>query len=347
MRKAGVERLSKRKSDKYALESEDEDSSAGSGSESVETTPSKVGFDFHCRCIGVWVSCHRPITVKETEKAENCILRVVQKAAFEKEYSTLKNIDQETFQDTRSLTKTKKSRLRKKSSLYKLDPFIDHQDLIRVGGRLNKADDFDEGFKHPIILPKRSHVTKLIIRHAHERIAHSGQSMTLNQLREKFWIINANATVRSLISKCVKCRRYRCGSLEQRMADLPKCRTTPEPPFMKIYSDQDTNFVGADKELNQALKELDQSGLQDQVSTNFNADIIWRRNPPSASHMGGSWERQIRTIRSILRSLMHDFGHAIKDESLRTLLTEVESIINSRPLTFPPSDPLDLDHITP
>ena len=351
----------------------------------------------------------RPIKVEETEKAEICILRLVQQAAFENEITTLKNINQETFQDTRSLTKTKKCKLKKASSLYKLDPFIDHQDLIRVGGRLKNADDFNENLKHPIILPKKGNVTNLIIRHAHEKMAHAGRGMTLNQLREKFWIINANTAVRSLISKCVKCRRYRGTSLDQKMADLPKCRVAQEPPFTycgvdlfgpftikegrkelkrygviftclssravhietttsletdtflnalrrfvarrgpirEVYSDQGTNLVGADTELKQALKELDQPRLQEQVLTKFNADIIWKRNPPSASHMGGAWERQIRTIRSILKSLMHEFGHAINDESLRTLLTEVESIVNSRPLTFPSSDPQDLDPLTP
>ena len=63
--------------------------------------------------------------------------------------------------------------------------------------------------------------------------------------------------------------------------------------------------------------------------------------------MGGVWERQVRSVRSILSALMRELGHTLDDESFRTLLTEVECIINSRPLTVPTSDPEDLDPLTP
>lgn len=56
-------------------------------------------------------------------------------------------------------------------------------------------------------------------------------------------------------------------------------------------------------------------------------------NVPSASHMGGAWEGQIRTVRNVLTSLLHDHGRQLDDESLQTLMIEAESIVNSRPLT--------------
>ena len=56
-------------------------------------------------------------------------------------------------------------------------------------------------------------------------------------------------------------------------------------------------------------------------------------NVPAASHMGGVWERQIRTVRSVLFSLLASNGSQLDDESLRTLMCEVESIVNSQPLT--------------
>ena len=49
--------------------------------------------------------------------------------------------------------------------------------------------------------------------------------------------------------------------------------------------------------------------------------------------MGGVWERQIRSIRTILTALMKDHSTMLNDESLRTLMAETEAIINSRPLT--------------
>ena len=44
---------------------------------------------------------------------------------------------------------------------------------------------------------------------------------------------------------------------------------------------------------------------------------------------------------------MRDHGRNLDDESFRTLMAEVECVINSRPLTTPSSDPGDLDPLTP
>jgi len=48
--------------------------------------------------------------------------------------------------------------------LYRLDPFLDWDRLVRVGGRLSKSEEFSEGFKHPVILAKKSFIMDLIIR---------------------------------------------------------------------------------------------------------------------------------------------------------------------------------------
>ena len=61
--------------------------------------------------------------------------------------------------------------------------------------------------------------------------------------------------------------------------------------------------------------------------------IRWHKNPPLASHMGGVWEQQIRSARAILGSLLKTHGECLDDESLLTVMTEVEGILNSRPLT--------------
>ncbi|XP_073671819.1 uncharacterized protein [Paramisgurnus dabryanus] len=56
-------------------------------------------------------------------------------------------------------------------------------------------------------------------------------------------------------------------------------------------------------------------------------------NIPSSSHMGGVWERQIRTIRSVLTAIFDQSGKRLDSASLRTFLYEVTTIINSRPMT--------------
>ncbi|CAB3991460.1 OTU domain-containing [Paramuricea clavata] len=115
-------------------------------------------------------------------------------------------------------------------------------------------------------------------------------------------------------------------------------------PVREIRSDRAANLIGAAKDLKDALKEMDNAKINEYLCRHSDADWVvrWKPNPPAASHMGGVWERQIRTVRTILTSLMKEFGHVLNDESFRTLLTEAECIVNSRPLTFPSSDPTDL-----
>ena len=76
--------------------------------------------------------------------------------------------------------------------------------------------------------------------------------------------------------------------------------------------------------------------------------IEFRMNVPSASHIGGVWERQIRSARPILLVLLEQCGTQLDDESLRTFMNETANIINSRPLTVDNlSDPLSPRPLTP
>ena len=110
----------------------------------------------------------------------------------------------------------------------------------------------------------------------------------------------------------------------------------------EIRSDNGSNFVGADRELRNALKEWNQAQIAKFLSQK---EIKWSFNPPTASHMGGIWERQIRSIRRILATLLKQ--QHLDDECLSTLMCTVESIINSRPLTTVSDDHRDLEPITP
>lgn len=64
------------------------------------------------------------------------------------------------------------------SSLYKLDPFMDFG-ILRVGGRTGKMAMTIE-VKHPMILPKHFHVSKLILSHIHQQVDHSGRGHMLS-----------------------------------------------------------------------------------------------------------------------------------------------------------------------
>jgi hypothetical protein len=104
-------------------------------------------------------------------------------------------------------------------------------------------------------------------------------------------------------------------------------------PVRSILSDNGTNFVGAENELKRAWEEMDHTKVKDYLRGVGCDWIEWKRNPPTASHMGGVWERQIRSVRAVLQSLLKTHGHTLNEEALRTLLAEAEAIVNSRPLT--------------
>jgi hypothetical protein len=78
--------------------------------------------------------------------------------------------------------------------------------------------------------------------------------------------------------------------------------------------------------------------------------MAWKKIAPTASHMGGAWERQIGTAKRIFASMMKSSPRLLNNESFCTLMTEVESIVNSRPLTLlnindPESLPLTPNHL--
>ena len=111
---------------------------------------------------------------------------------------------------------------------------------------------------------------------------------------------------------------------------------------IKAYSDNGTNLKGGERELRLSIKELNQSLIEKQLHQN---GIQWHFNPPTASHMGGVWERLIRSTRKLLKSLVNE--QLLKDEALLTVMAEVEQIINDRPLTSLSDDPRDPEPLTP
>ena len=113
------------------------------------------------------------------------------------------------------------------------------------------------------------------------------------------------------------------------------------PPRV-IYSDNGSNFRGAETDVVQALKAWDQERIGREL---LRRDIQWYFNPPAASHQGGVWERLIRSVRKILHAMIGE--HLVNEETLVTFLVEVEKILNSRPITRVSSDPSDLEPLTP
>ena len=314
------------------------------------------------------------LTVEELKNAELSIIKYVQHRHFPYLFPTISSLHAKSKPLPRFMQK--------------LRP-ISVDGVLRVGGRIAQAP-VDDDVKHPIILPRHSHITELVIRQHHVEVGHSGTSHTWASIRRRYWIVKGGAAVRQSIGKCIKCKKRNAVVGKQLMADIPACRLqSDKPPFhsvgidyfgplmvkqgrslvkrygcvftcltmraihieishslstdsflnalrrfiarrgkpAEIHSDNGSNFIGAERILRESLQSLDQRKLNDYCSQ---LEIKWKFNPPYASHMGGAWERMIRSIRKILKSLIET--QTVNDEGLVTLITEVESIINSRPL---------------
>ena len=109
-----------------------------------------------------------------------------------------------------------------------------------------------------------------------------------------------------------------------------------------IWSDNGTNFVGAEKELLGRLKSVDQHRIKSKMSQN---GIFWKFNPPATPHQGGAWERLVQSSKRLFYEILGN--RRLTDEVLSTVFCLVEQFLNARPLVPASSDVTDLEALTP
>lgn len=335
-----------------------------------------------------------PLSVCEIDKARLFWIKHIQQLYFKQEINLL----------------SQDASLPNSSSLTRLTPFIDANQLLRTGGRLQHSN-LSEDSKHLLLLPKQSLLTTLIIKDAHLKTLHGGTQITLTYLRQNYWIVGGRISVRSFIIKCVVCTRYRQKRAQQLMGQLPSQRVTPTirpflnsgvdyagPFFLKTWkgknarqykayiavfvcystsavhlelvtdystdafiaaykrfaarrgicstlsSDCGTNLIGADKELRN-LFTAGSKDLEKLSSLLANDGTQWLFNPPSAPHFGGKWEASVKSVKFHLKRIMGK--QLLTYEEMTTLLTQIEAVLNSRPLSPLSDDPDDLSALTP
>ncbi|XP_044595818.1 uncharacterized protein LOC123272871 [Cotesia glomerata] len=123
-----------------------------------------------------------PLTPSDLERAKLTLIKFTQGQYFTREIHTLQDGDG----------------LPINNCVTKLTPFIDHQGVLRVGGRLKNAL-LDPEEKHPAILPRQSPLTEILIDDSHRKTLHGGTQLTLADLRKSAWIIRGRVSVRSFI----------------------------------------------------------------------------------------------------------------------------------------------------
>ncbi|XP_050390455.1 uncharacterized protein LOC126809746 [Patella vulgata] len=172
-----------------------------------------------------------PLRVNELNKAEIVLLKLVQSEVFSKELETLRSVKQLQNESNRNDFRLRRKYIQKNSTLSKLDPFLDDHNLLRVGGRLGNSR-LSCAEKYPIIMPRKSFVTELLIAHHHELCEHQGRGLTVNELRlNGYWILGCTSAVSEYIHKCVKCRKLRGRCQDQKMSNLPEDRLESTAPF--------------------------------------------------------------------------------------------------------------------
>ncbi|XP_062592781.1 uncharacterized protein LOC134254255 [Saccostrea cucullata] len=139
----------------------------------------------------------------------------------------IRNIPVQHYGDIKSALKEKK----RNNLISQLGLVLDEEGIIRCVGRLKNVQ-LSEGARTPILLPRKNHVTGLIIDYIHKKSFHVGVSQTLSLVRQDYWIPQGRAEVKRILHKCTICKRFDGGPYKMPlMPPLPKKRVSESAPF--------------------------------------------------------------------------------------------------------------------
>ncbi|XP_049284605.1 uncharacterized protein LOC125764417 [Anopheles funestus] len=335
------------------------------------------------------------LTQEEMERAERVMWRRAQGEFFQEEVRGLKDMGEEARCRTVS----------KDSPIYGLLPYADEFGILRMRGRIGAAPELPYSARFPIILPRDSRITHLLVDMYHRRFRHANNETVVNELRQQYQIPKMRRLVAKVARCCVFCLIRRSLPQIPPMAPLPAQRLTSHvraftyvgldyfgPLFVRrgrarekrwvalftcltvraihlevvsslstdscimavrrfvarrgspveFFSDNGTNFQGASQQLR---REID--ARNETLATTFtNANTRWTFNPPGAPHMGGVWERMVRSVKAAIGTVA-ELQRTPHDETLLTVMAEAEGMINSRPLKYLPLDSASQEALTP
>ena len=101
------------------------------------------------------------------------------------------------------------------------------QDSAGIWRCIGRVPDYN-----PIFLPRRHRYTTLLIQQYHRRLLHGGVSITMCNIRERFWIPKVRALVKKVVHECSHCKKFRVKPLPARAKSLlPEFRSQYSEPF--------------------------------------------------------------------------------------------------------------------
>nr|CAD2206059.1 unnamed protein product [Meloidogyne enterolobii] len=147
-----------------------------------------------------------PINVTDMRESEKIIYRMVQKSLINSKNNNIKLVK-------------------------------DSDGILHLQSRINNCEA-DDGFKHPIVLPKGNPVIKLIMKYEHERLLHSGVDATLGAFLSKFWAPCSRRDAKIIVKSCKKCQRIIGPTFSlPEMPNHPKERVCISRPFESVGID--------------------------------------------------------------------------------------------------------------
>ncbi|XP_063365858.1 uncharacterized protein LOC134654324 [Cydia amplana] len=162
------------------------------------------------------------ITATDLRLAECHILRQSQLDSFKEDILRIKNRDP----------------LPRSSRLFKLSPFIDDKDQLRMCSRIVAATGVHDEVRRPLILDGKHPAVRLLIARYHQKAGHANKEKVLNELHQRFWILGLRNAVRVVAHACQFCKLHRARTFQPPMGDLPESRLAHhQRPF---------SFVGLD-----------------------------------------------------------------------------------------------------
>lgn len=171
----------------------------------------------YLRCRKIFLACAKgtevatgPYSIDEIEEAQNSLYRLAQIECYRDEVISMQKSDTVELPES--------------SCLYKLSSGLVDKDLIRLYGRIDKADGVSEYVKQPIILSKAHAVTALIVYDYHIQYHHLNHETVINELRQKYYIPRLRKLVKSVRFKCQRCKNARASPRCPEMAELPSSR---------------------------------------------------------------------------------------------------------------------------
>ncbi|XP_073967421.1 uncharacterized protein [Choristoneura fumiferana] len=163
-----------------------------------------------------------PIPVSANPNRFSSWMRMSQLDSFKEDFLRIKN----------------REPLPRSSRLFKLSPFVDESDQLRMSSRIVATTAVTEELKRPLILDGKHQAVRLLIARYHEKAAHANKALVINELHQRFWIIGLRNAVRSVALNCQLCKLRRSRTFQPPMGDLPEARLAHhQRPFSYVGLD--------------------------------------------------------------------------------------------------------------